>query len=181
MRWIESLCLGCALLGGAVLVLMTVMSIFGGDHGDMQHDAGASGDHDAASNWLSVRSVAAFIAFFGLGGWGALKAGWSPYASLGVGLAAGTLMLLGVATLFSLPAHLHGQGNIEPEGAVGKVAHVYLRIPGENSGKGKITLLLQGRTAEFHACTRGPAIPTGAEVRIARLITSDTFEVESLA
>ena len=181
MSWIEMLCLGCALLGGAVLVIMTVMSLFGGDHGDMHHDLAGSGDHDAASNLLSIRSISAFIAFFGLGGWGALKAGWNPYASLAVGLGAGTLMLLAVATLFKLPAKLHGQGNLEPEGAVGKVGHVYLRIPGQNSGKGKITLSLQGRTAEFNACTRGPEIPTGAEVRIARLVTSDTFEVESLA
>jgi len=181
MTWIEMLCLGCALLGGAVLVILTIMSLFGGDHGDMHHDLAASGDHDAASNLLSIRSVSAFIAFFGLGGWYGIKQGWSPYAALSLGLAAGALMLFAVATLFRLPAKLHGQGNIEPEGAVGKVAHVYLRIPGQNNGKGKITLLLQGRTAEFHACTRGAEISTGAEVRITKLITSDTFEVESLA
>jgi len=181
MIWIEMLCLGCALLGGAVLVLLTVMSLFGGDHGDMHHDVAGSGDHDAAANLLSVRSVSAFIAFFGLASWGCLRSGWSPLASLGVGLAAGLMMLVAVGLLFRLPSRMHSQGNIEPEGAVGKVGHVYLRIPANNSGKGKITLVLQGRTAEFHACTQGAEIPTGAEVRIARLITSDTFEVESLA
>ena len=182
MNWIEMLCLGCALVGGSVLVLQTVMSVFGGDHGDMHHDAGGdTGDHDSASNWLSIRSVAAFLAFFGLASWGCLKSGWSPLASLAVGLAAGSVMLVAVGLLFRLPAKMHSQGNIEPEGAVGKVGHVYLRIPAKNTGKGKITLVLQGRTAEFHACTQGAEIPTGAEVRIARLITSDTFEVESLA
>jgi len=181
MSWIEMLTLGCALLGGSVLLIMTVMSLFGGDHGDMHHDVAGSGDHDAAANLLSVRSVAAFIAFFGLASWGCLKSGWSPMASLVVGLFAGSLMLVAVGLLFRLPSKMHSQGNIEPEGAVGKVGHVYLRIPANNAGKGKITLVLQGRTAEFHACTKGAEIPTGAEVRIARLITSDTFEVESLA
>ena len=180
MNWIEMLCLGCAVLGGAVLVLQTVMSLFGGDHGDMHHDAGDTGEHDSASNWLSIRSVAAFLAFFGLASWGCLKSGWSPLAALSVGLLAGLAMLVAVALLFRLPGKTHSQGNLEPEGAVGKVGHVYLRIPANNGGKGKITLVLQGRTAEFHACTQGAEIPTGAEVRIARLITSDTFEVEPL-
>lgn len=180
MNWIEMLTLGCALIGGAVLLLMTVMSLFGGDHGDVHHDVG-TGDHDAAANLISVRSVSAFIAFFGLASWGCLKSGWSPLAALLMGLLAGGVMLVAVGFLFRLPTKMHSEGNIEPENAVGKVAHVYLRIPGNNTGKGKITLVLQGRTAEFHACTRGAEIPTGAEVRIAKLITSDTFEVESLA
>lgn len=181
MSWIEMLTLGCAVIGGAVLLLQTVMSLFGGDHGDMGHDVGDPAGHDSAANLISVRSVAAFIAFFGLVSWGCLKSGWSPLAALALGLLAGLVMLVAVALLFRLPSKMHSQGNIEPEGAVGKVGHVYLRIPANNSGKGKITLVLQGRTAEFHACTRGAEIPTGAEVRIARLITSDTFEVESLA
>lgn len=181
MTWIEMLCLGCAVVGGAVLLLQTVMSLFGGDHGDMGHDVGDPAGHDSAANMISVRSVAAFLAFFGLTSWGCLKSGWNPYGALGLGLLAGIVMLVAVALLFRLPAKMHSQGNIEPENAVGQIAHVYLRIPGQNSGKGKITLVLQGRTAEFHACTRGTEIPTGAEVRIARLITSDTFEVESLA
>ena len=181
MNWIEMLCLGCAVVGSAVLVLQTVMSLFGGDHGDMGHDVGDPSGHDAAANLISVRSVSAFIAFFGLSSWGCLKSGWSPLAALAVGLLAGLVMLVAVALLFRLPSKMHSEGNIEPEGAVGRVGHVYLRIPANNNGKGKITLVLQGRTAEFHACTRGPEIPTGAEVRIARLITSDTFEVEPLS
>jgi hypothetical protein len=181
MSWIETLSLGCALLGGAVLVIQTVMSLFGGDHGDMHHDVGDPAGHDAAANLISVRSVSAFIAFFGLTSWGCLKAGWNPYGALGAGLVAGLVMLIAVALLFRLPSKMHSEGNLEPANAVGQVAHVYLRIPGQNSGKGKITLVLQGRTAEFHACTRGAEIPTGAEVRIAKLITSDTFEVEGLA
>lgn len=181
MRWIELLCLGCAVFGGVVLLLQTVMSLFGGDHGDMHHDVGDPAGHDSAANLISVRSVSAFIAFFGLASWGGLQAGWSPFLALGVGLVSGTLMLLAVALLFRLPTKMHSEGNLDPHNAVGQVAHVYLRIPAGNSGKGKITLVLQGRTAEFHACTRGEEIPTGAEVRIAKLITTDTFEVESLA
>ncbi|MBK7644363.1 MAG: hypothetical protein IPJ19_15190 [Planctomycetes bacterium] len=181
MHWIETLCLACAGIGGAVLVLLTVLSLFGGDHGEVDHGESGELEHDSALNLLSVRSVAAFLAFFGLGGWGGIQAGWSPFASLLVGVAAGSLMLVAVALLFRLPRKLHAEGNLDPANAVGLVAHVYLRIPGQNSGKGKITLSLQGRSAEFHACTNGGEIPTGADVRVARLISSDTFEVEALS
>jgi len=57
---------------------------------------------------------------------------------------------------------------------------VYLRIPARNAGKGKITVSIQGRTHEFAASTAGQEIPSGAEVKVARQITQDTFEVEAL-
>src|SRR5689334_20878901 len=109
MSWIETLSLGCALLGGLVLVLLTVMSLFGGDHGDMHHDIGATGDHDAAANMISVRSVSAFVAFFGLASWGSLRAGWNPYLSLALGVGVGLVMLVVVALLFRLPYKMHSE------------------------------------------------------------------------
>lgn len=109
-----------------------------------------------------------------------MNAGWSPGATIAVALAAGTLMLFAVAWLFHAQKRLASSGNVDPKGAIGRPARVYLRIPEKNSGKGKITVALQGRTVEFSAFTNGPAIPTDSEVRIVRQVTVDTFEVEPL-
>lgn len=192
MNWtMETVYLGCTVAGGSVLVLQTLMLLFGGggdgdvDH-DIAHDIGhdAHDGHDAAHDGtfqlLSVRTGAAFLAFFGLAGWGALRAGWTPMAALGAALGAGTVSLVGVAWLFSLQRKLHSAGNLDPRNALGLSARVYLRIPGAHSGKGKITVAIQGRTAEYEAATAGPEIPTGSEVRVVRQITPDTFEVEAL-
>lgn len=191
MNWtMQTVYLTCAAAGSAVLVIQTVMLIFGGgdhdagggsDHPEIGHsDSGEHGGHDAALNLLSIRSVAAFLTFFGLAGWGGTNAGWGAFPTIGASVLAGSVMLVAVAWLFSLQSRLFSQGNLDPRNAVGLTARVYLRIPAGNAGKGKITVSIQGRTHEFAASTTGAEIPSGAEVKVARQITQDTFEVEAL-
>jgi hypothetical protein len=192
MSWtMESVYLACAAAGGTILIVQTGMMLFGGaghdgdivhaDHPEIGHSG--SGDHpggDSGLSLLSVRSVAAFMTFFGLAGWGGTSSGWGTFPTIGVALAAGAVMLFAVAWLFSLQGRLYSQGNLDPRNAVGQSARVYLRIPGQNAGKGKITVSIQGRTHEFSAWTAGPEIPTGREVKVLRQVTEDTFEVEGL-
>jgi len=190
---IQTVYLVCAAAGGTVLVAQTVMLLFGhGDDGDASvqadagHDIGNAGsgevhEADSGMNLLSVRTIAAFLAFFGLAGWAGTRAGWGTLPTVAAALGAGFVMLLAVAWLFSLQKKLSAQGNLEPARAVGMTARVYLRIPPANSGKGKIHVVVQGRTAELAAFTKhGAAIDTGAEVRVVRQVTADTFEVEPL-
>jgi hypothetical protein len=61
---------------------------------------------------------------------------------------------------------------------VGKAGAVYLRIPANRSGSGKITLNLQNRTMEYQAVTAGEAIPTGANIVVVGVVGPDTVEVE---
>jgi hypothetical protein len=91
-------------------------------------------------------------------------------------------MLVAVAWLFSLQRKLHAAGNMDTANAVGLVARVYIRIPARNQGKGKVQVLVQGRTAEFQAYTRAERdLESGTEARIIRQVTQDTFEVEPLS
>jgi hypothetical protein len=77
-------------------------------------------------------------------------------------------------------ARMHSEGNLRAETVVGKNAKVYLRVPGEGGGKGKVTVSIQGRSMEFNAVTKGPELPTGSECKLLRLTTEDTFEVAPL-
>lgn len=191
MEWtIKTLYFATAAAGGTVLLVQTVMLLFGGGDSDVAHtdghvdigaaDSGEPHGHDAGLGLLSIRSCAAFLCFFGLTGLYGSSRGWSTEMTLFVSLAIGALMLVGVAWLFSMQRKLYSAGNIDPRNAVGRTARVYLKIPAANAGKGKVTVAIQGRTVEFSALSRGPEIPTGSEVRIARQITEDTFEVEPL-
>ena len=193
MNWtMQTVYLGCAAAGGTVLLIQTLMMLFGG----ADHDAGAlhadhsdlgnasSGEHhggDTGLSLLSVRSIAAFLTFFGLAGWGGTNSGWGTFPTIGGALLAGTAMLFAVAWIFSFQKKLYSEGNLDPRNAVGLTARVYLRIPAQNSGKGKITVAVQGRTHEFNAWTTGAEIPTGREVKVLRQVTEDTFEVGPLA
>lgn len=167
--------MGCALAGGAVLSIQLLLLFVGGDVADGDVDLETDGD---GLSFFSIRTLASFLTFFGLTGLYGMQQEWSSAATAGSSIGAGFGMMLAVAWLFSLQSKLNQDGNLEPLGAVGADAVVYLRIPEAGSGKGKITVVLQGRTAEYAAVTDGPELPTGSNVRILRMVNKATFTVE---
>lgn len=180
MPWnAETLYLACAVVGGSALVLQVAMALLGGHHDidmDIDHDV----DSDVFFGVLSLKSVGAFLTFFGLAGWGATGASWGAPLSLLVATAAGLFMLAMVILMLRMQRHLSAVGNLDPELAVGSAARVYLRIPAIGEGAGKVTVSIQGRSIELNATTTGEGIPTGANVYITRMITPDTFEVQPM-
>ncbi len=175
---IKTIYLVCSAVGGAVLSVQLLLLVLGGDtDGDFDGDL----DHTDGFGILSVRAIASFLTFFGLTGMWGLAKGWGAGLSTVLGLGAGTSMMLLVAWIISLQSKLTEEGNLDPENALGKTANVYLRIPAQGEGRGKITVSVQGRTHEFQAVSRGPEHPTGSQVRVSRRVTANTFEVEELS
>lgn len=178
--------MACAALGGTVLVLQTLLLLFGvGDADgdvDLHHDVGGDGGdgHDGAFGLFSVRTVASFFTFFGLAGWYGTSSGWLPSITVVIAVLAGSGLMVLVALLVQAQMRLQSKGNLDPRNALGLPARVYLRIPARNAGLGKVTVKVQGRSAEFSAFTQGEELPTGALVKIVRQSTPDTFEVAPL-
>ena len=157
----------------------------GGDHdigADGHFDAAHDHDvHDHGSSWffsvLSVRSVVAALAFFGLAGL-AMDAGGAPiYITLVIACGAGAVAMIIVAWLMRLMYSLNVEGNVHIEMTVGLPASVYLRVPGKRSGAGKVTVKVQDRTMEYLAMTDGGALATGSPVMVVGVIGPDTLEV----
>ncbi len=176
----------------------------GGDHdfgvgGD--HDFAAGGDHDFAAGgdhhldavhdhhdtaWffgvLSFRALVAAVAFFGLGGLAAGSAGLTPYPSFLSAMVAGAAAMIVVAWLMRLLHTLGAEGNVNIEMAVGETATVYLNIPAQREGPGKVTVKVQDRTMEYQAVTsEHEVLKTGSQVRVVSVVTPDTVEVEALS
>ncbi len=194
----------CAAIGGTIMVCQVILLLFGlgdadhsgGDvHGDFDaaahggghpdgHDAGADdgGSHHFSSDWLfgvvSFRTVMAALAFFGFAGLAGRQAQWSDGWTIGVAAAAGIAAMYIVHWVMLSLYRLRSDGTARIRTAIGKEAVVYLRIPGKNSGLGKVTVSIQGRTMEYSARTAGDAIPTGASVSVVRVQGADTLEVE---
>jgi len=174
--------IACAVAGGTVLLGQLGLNLFGiGDADADLGDVDAELEGDAALNVLSVRAISGFLCAFGLMGWKGSASGWNPTVTLFSAFGAGLAIMLLVAVIMRMFVRMNAEGNLDPKGAIGRTAQVYLKIPAEMSGKGKITVSIQGRTMEFDAVTAGAELPTGSACRLVDMTTEDTFEVAPLA
>jgi hypothetical protein len=168
----------------------------GGDHAsahDSVHDSSHDSQHDSTvddrasdhgSLWifklLSFQTLAAAIAFFGIGGSAALAAEFDPAQALVIAIVAGGAAMYVVYHMVRLLHRFNADGTLRIANAVGLPATVYLPIPAAGAGAGKIQMKLQNRIIEFQATTMGERLPCGASVKVVGLVDSDTVAVEPL-
>ena len=95
---------------------------------------------------------------------------------LALALCLGGVAMVVVAWLFSLLHKLHEEGNVHIEYALGSQAVVYIPIPGQKQGMGKITVNVQECSMEYNAITAGDALPTGRTVTVVDIIDAATVE-----
>ncbi len=198
----------CAIAGSVVLLTQVALTLFGGDGfgdadgaGHVDFDSGhidvSSGTPDdtevgedfleasSESFWafemLSFRALAALIAFFGLGGLAAREAGSGPTFSFMIAALAGVLAMVIVAWLMRLLLNLRSEGTVHMGTALGALGEVYLTIPGDKQGLGKVTVTVQNRTMEYEAVTGGESLPTGTRIAVVDIVGPNTVEVERVA
>jgi hypothetical protein len=168
-------------------------------HGEVGHDGSAAGEHGEAHaqlqhstghaphastslfRVLSLRTVVAALAFFGLAGRAAQAADCSPPTAILIATAAGLGAMYAVYAMLRGMRSLRAEGTAQIRRAVGQQATVYLHIPAQEKGAGKIQINLQNRTMEYLATTPGVAIPSGATVVVTKILGSDTVEVQAIA
>ena len=189
----EMVYLSCAIAGGTLLVCQFLLGLLGlGDHHDVAgdhdvhdaggHDAHGHGDHDSHNSWfvgvLTFRSLVAALTLFGLAGLAAtVNFKQESSLSLVIALAAAVGALFGVAYLMRSLHRLKADGTVRIERAVGQNGTVYLTIPAQKAGVGKVTLTVQNRTVEYQAVTPHQQLPTGSKIVVTAVLGPDTVEV----
>lgn len=158
-----------AVIASIFLIVQIVIMLFSLGGGDFDVDDVFDGDVDTDSG-LSIFTIKSMTAFFALGGWCGFVAQtfmedniWAPIL---IAVATGTAALFGVAFTMRGIAKLQNSGNIVKSKLVGATATVYVSIPENRSGRGKITLTAQGRYMELDAVTDGERIPVDSSVEI---------------
>ncbi|MEX2121395.1 MAG: hypothetical protein WD847_17510 [Pirellulales bacterium] len=183
----------CAVIGGTVLACQVLMTILGlsdidlpddlsADGADVADggDAGHAGHH--GPSWfvgmLTFRTLMAAVTFFGLAGLAGTSAELPNELTLVVALAAGAGAMYMIHWMMQVLHKLRADGTARIERAVGQAGTVYLRIPGQKAGAGKVHLNLQNRTMEYEAMTSQEPLPVGARVVVVNVIGPSTVEVE---
>ena len=176
----QTIYLVLAVGGCTLMVIQIVMQVFGimdevdADGLDVDHDGGHG-------NWffgfLSLKALVAFCGVFGLTGLSLLDTDLSMSLRLLYAVLAGAAGMVLVVYLMRLLHSLASSGTLVLDSAVGREGSVYLRVPGNKEGRGKITVDLQGRSVELPAMTDGEEIATGARVRITEVLGDETVKV----
>jgi membrane protein implicated in regulation of membrane protease activity len=132
-------------------------------------DLGAPGDTDAPGSVpFQLFTLRNFINFLLGLGWG----GIAFYPALGkagstvAGAITGTVLVILVMYMFRWLSKMTQSGNLDIRNAIGREAEVYLSIPENNSGRGKVHVSVQGTLRELDAGTTGEKIPTGSRVKV---------------
>ena len=147
-----------------------------GEHDAGGHDFGGHGGHDAVGHdghdtaghdghedhshehddGLRIFTFRAIVAFFAIFGWTGIvltEDKMNSVLAVLISAAAGFAAMLLMALFFKYAMRLQSSGNIDERNALGKTATVYIPIPPNRKGKGKITAVVQDRFIEMDAVT----------------------------
>jgi len=181
---------GITLASSLIFIIQSVMTFLGADGGeggiDSDFDADIAGDSaaDAAEmgtgmNLLTFRN---FVNFFLGFGWTAVLFS-NEIASRGllmaVSIAVGIVLVFIVMFLFKWLSSMQQSGTINVfSSAVGCQGKVYLTIPAERSGEGKVQITINDAVREYDAMTDGEELRTGATIKVVEALDAHTLLVE---
>jgi hypothetical protein len=170
-----------ALVFSVLFLIQFVLSLIGLDF-DSDADADAKTDHGMDANFtiFSVRSIIAFFTFFGWGGVLALNAGGNTIAAVAVAGISGFAAMVVVGYMMFWFSKLNQEGNIDLNNAIYQTGKVYLPIPANGRGQGKVHISIGGSLKEIDAITEGKNLPTGSTVRVIEVINDNVFVVEKV-
>ena len=93
----------------------------------------------------------------------------------------GAALVALVMLLFKWLTGMQESGNINVyKSAVDCQGTVYLTIPGERAGEGKVQITINNAVREYAALTDGPTLKTGTRIRVVEVISATTLLVEEL-
>jgi hypothetical protein len=181
----------CAVVGGTIFLCQFVMSLVGiggGGEAALDGDAGFDVTHqiDVAHHGadpsmffgiLTLKTIVAALAFFGLAGLAGQAAELGQLATLGVAVAAGLAATVVVALIMRALISLQEDGTERIAHAIGQSGTVYLTVPGQKAGFGKVTVNVANRDTEYQAVTFQDRLPTGSKVVVVDVVGPDTVEV----
>mgnify|MGYP001289398022 FL=1 len=165
-----------ALLFSTMFLFQTLFSMIGGgdvDSPDAIGDADdfVSDDDGVSTQYFTVKNLIAFFTMFGWVGIAAYNSGQSKGIATLLGIGAGSIMVLLMVLLLRNVNKLRYSGTMQMKNALNQVGNVYLPIPAQRKGTGKVHVRVQGSLHELDAITDDPAdISTGSVVKVTAIV-----------
>ncbi len=165
-----------------VFLILLALTIFGGeaDTGvDTDIDADIADGDSIPFQFISLKNIVAFFAIFGWSGIGFIHAGLPGWLVVLLAFICGLLMMVLMASLFYFMSKFAESGTLNMKNAVGKLGEVYLVIPGNRGGMGKVQLNVQGSLRTLDAITDDPEnIQTSSIIQVLDVIDDQILLVK---
>ena len=181
---------GITIASSLIFVIQSIMTFIGADADfntdfDADFDAGGAEidgtDGHSGMGLLTFRNFVNFCLGFGwtsvllheqIASQGVL---FTVAAIIGIGLVAVVMLL------FKWISGMQESGNIDVfKQAVDCTGKVYLSIPANRQGEGKVQITINNSVREYNAVTEGDALPTGTDIRVVEVISASTLLVEEV-
>lgn len=177
---------GVTLAASLIFIIESILTFIGADGSsdfetdiDMDMDGDFSADPAGGANLYTFRNLVNFLLGFG---WTAiLLQGKVQSTALLLVIAAvvGVALVALVMYMFKWLSGMQQSGTINLyKSAVGCQGKVYLTVPAERSGAGKVQITINNSVREYEALTDGDALQTGAAVVVVEVIDGNTLLVE---
>jgi membrane protein implicated in regulation of membrane protease activity len=175
-KGVEIFFLICALAGGLFVLLKFIMQFSGLDHDTSSSDMDMGGhgmeahhaDSDIGFKFLSLHGITSFMMMFGLVGLALYRQSqMGVFISMVGAIASGVASVWIIGKLFMLTVKMKSSGTISIESTVGAQGKVYLTIPKEGSGSGRVLINVRNSLREYDAITQeSESLSTGTPVRV---------------
>lgn len=152
------------------------------DVGDMSADT-LNNEGFLSLGGIKVFTLRGILALLSVGGWLAMALSYTmPNWLAGIiGLLGGLLIAFLIALAFHYAMKLQSSGNLNYNKTIGSIGTVYMRIPPNRTGIGKINLTLQERYVEIDAVSDDDEyINTGLPIKVTGLENNTTVIVERI-
>lgn len=179
----------CALVASVIFIIQMILTVLGMDSADVDVDFDVSDfgsvdsdtmDLGGGLSLFSIRNLINFLVGFGWGGICFRDTISNNFLLTVVAVIVGIVFVLIFFWVKKQAYKLQSNGAFDIKKCEGKMANVYLRIPGHDEGKGKIQISVGGSIHEIDAFTLGDPIPSGKRVKILKVTDNGTLEVEAV-
>ncbi|NII25656.1 serine protease [Pseudoflavitalea sp. X16] len=169
-----------AIPASIIFLIQTIMTFAGADASDgidADFDSNLHGT-DAPFQLFSLRNLINFLLGFSWTGISFYTTISNHLLLIIVSLAVGILFVYIFFLVINQIQKLGEDNSFKFSNALNKTAEVYLTIPGNKSGKGKIMISINGSMRELDAMTEKEKIPSGSVVKVVKVESDNILIVE---
>lgn len=171
---------GCAVVASVIFLIQMVLTLIGMDSSDVDVDFDGADTMDLGGglNLFTIKNFMGFLVGFGWTGVCFYDTIASPILLILAAFVVGCLFVGIFVFIYKQTKKLEHNGAFKIEDVKGMTVSVYLRIPSEGTGKGKVQVSQNGSVHELDALTDDEEIPSGAKVKVIDIIDQETVKVE---